>query len=244
MDLRISQLEGRLAELNDHGNHLRLLADLPKISEDERKAGIGGTVDEVDFSTAPDVNAVLNRLRATVSSAERELTLQVSSYREMTRQFESNRSKFAHLPAIRPMPGYYSHKGIGIRLHPVLNYYRPHEGLDIANDVGTSVHATADGVVTFTGRSGGLGIMVEIDHGYSYRTVYGHLSKTLVREGQRVKRGDLLARSGNTGLSSGPHLHYEVRLNGIAQNPLEYFFDDVSFDNELAGVLGAPAQQE
>ncbi len=222
---------------------MRLLADLPKISEDERQAGIGGTVDEVDFSTSPDVNALLNRLRSSVASAERELTMQVGSYRDMSKKFETNKTRFAHLPAIRPMQGYYSRRGIGIRLHPVLNYYRPHEGLDIANDVGSAVHATADGVVTFTGRSGGLGIMVEVDHGYSYHTVYGHLSKTLVREGQRVKRGDLIARSGNTGLSSGPHLHYEVRLNGIAQNPLEYFFEDITFGEELAGVLGAPAQQ-
>lgn len=244
VDQRIRHLEGRLAELNENGNHLRLLADLPKISEDERQAGIGGTVDEVDFSTSPDVNALLNRLRSSVASAERELTLQVGSYRDMSRKFEVNKARFAHLPAIRPMQGYYSRRGIGIRLHPVLNYYRPHEGLDIANDVGTAVHATADGVVTFTGRSGGLGIMVELDHGYSYHTVYGHLSKTLVREGQSVKRGDLIARSGNTGLSSGPHLHYEVRLNGIAQNPLDYFFEDISFGEELAGVLGAPAQQD
>ena len=243
VDQRIRHLEGRLAELNDRGNHLRLLADLPEISEDERQAGIGGSIDEVDFTTSPDVNSLLNRLRSSVASAERELTLQVGSYREMNQKFELNKARFAHLPAIRPMQGYYSRRGIGIRLHPVLNYYRPHEGLDIANDVGTPVHATADGVVTFTGRSGGLGIMVELDHGFSFHTVYGHLSKTLVREGQKVKRGDLVARSGNTGLSSGPHLHYEVRLNGIAQNPLEYFFEDLSFGEELAGVLAAPAQQ-
>lgn len=240
---RIQLLEGRLAEINNHGNHLRLLADMPTISEDERRAGIGGSVEEVDFTTSPDVNALLNRLRQSVGSAERELTLQMTSYRDISRQFETNKARFAHLPAIRPMEGYYSRRGIGLRLHPILNYYRPHEGLDIANDVGTAVYATGDGLVTFSGRSGGLGIMVEVDHGYSYRTVYGHLSKILVREGQRVRRGDLIARSGNTGLSSGPHLHYEVRLNGIAQNPLEYFLDDVPFDDDLAGVLSGPSER-
>jgi hypothetical protein len=238
---RIQQLEGRLAELNDHGNHLRLLADLPTISEDERQAGVGGAVDEVDFATSPDVSTLLNRLRNSVASAERELSLQVTSYRDMSAKFETNKARFAHLPAIRPMEGYYSRRGIGLRLHPILNYYRPHEGLDIANDVGTQVHATGDGVVSFAGRSGGLGIMVEVDHGFSYHTVYGHLSKVLVREGQRVKRGDVIARSGNTGLSSGPHLHYEVRLNGIAQNPLEYFLDDVPYEDDLAGVLSGPS---
>ena len=76
--------------------------------------------------------------------------------------------------------------------------------------------------------------MIEVNHGYSYRTIYGHLSRTLVREGQAVKRGDLIARSGNTGLSSGPHLHYEVRLNGIPQNPLDYFFDDIDYHAEIS----------
>jgi len=84
-----------------------------------------------------------------------------------------------------------------------------------------------NGVVDFSGRQGGYGLAVQVNHGFSYKTIFGHLSKILVHEGQRVKRGDLIARSGNTGLSNGPHLHYEVRYNGIAQNPSDYFFDDV-----------------
>jgi murein DD-endopeptidase MepM/ murein hydrolase activator NlpD len=114
-----------------------------------------------------------------------------------------------------------------MRLHPILNIYRMHEGIDIINEVGTSVYASADGTVDFTGRRGGYGLAVEINHGYSLKTLYGHLSKIVVREGQQVKRGELIARSGNTGLSNGPHLHYEVRINGVAQNPTEYFFDDI-----------------
>ena len=230
--VRIESLQRRLADLNETGNHLRLLVDLPKVDDDVRKAGTGGAIEVVDFSTSSDVSTMLNKLRSGMTIAERELQLQGVSYREMAKRQEENRARFGHLPAIRPMAGYYSRLGIGIRLHPILNIYRPHEGLDVANDVGTPVYASADGTVEFAGRSGGYGIMVELNHGYSYRTVYGHLSKVLVRDGQNVKRGELIARSGNTGLSSGPHLHYEVRLNGVAQNPLDYFFDDVDFHAE------------
>ncbi|MGB2869372.1 MAG: M23 family metallopeptidase [Bacteroidota bacterium] len=226
---RIEGLEQRLADLNDQGNQLRLLVDLPKIDEDIRKAGTGGSEERLDFTSSPDVNDLLNRLRSSVSKAEKELRLQYTSYDEVSKNYEKNKLRFAHLPAIKPMDGYYSKKGIGIRLHPVLNIYRQHEGLDIANDVGTPVYAAADGSVQYSGRDGGYGLMVEVNHGFSFKTLYAHLSKILVREGQQVRRGDLIGRSGNTGLSSGPHLHYEVRLNGVAQNPVDYFFDDINY---------------
>jgi murein DD-endopeptidase MepM/ murein hydrolase activator NlpD len=106
----------------------------------------------------------------------------------------------------------------------------PHEGLDIANDVGTPVYATGDGVVESAGRtSAGLGVTVVVNHGFGYTTVYGHLDRLLVRAGERVKRGALIARSGRTGIVTGPHLHYEVRYRGILQNPVDYFFDDIDY---------------
>jgi murein DD-endopeptidase MepM/ murein hydrolase activator NlpD len=181
----------------------------------------------VDFTSSASVNELLNNLRGTANQAERELQLQLASYDEINRAYKDNKIRFAHLPAIKPMEGFYSKHDFGMRLHPILNIYRMHEGIDIINEVGTSVYASADGTVDFTGRRGGYGLAVEINHGYSLKTLYGHLSKIVVREGQQVKRGELIARSGNTGLSNGPHLHYEVRINGVAQNPTEYFFDDI-----------------
>jgi len=217
--------------------------DLSRVPEDIRQAGIGGTRMDVDFNTSLDVRKELNALRTSMTIAEKELQLQFTSYREITDKYSENKARFAALPAIRPMNGYYSRQGPRVRLHPILNIYRRHEGIDIAADVGTPIYAPADGVVEFTGRSGGFGIAIEINHGYSHRTLYGHLSKTLVREGQRVKRGTLIARSGNTGLSSGPHLHYEVRKNGVPQNPLEYFFDDVDFIAEAGAPLPDDAME-
>jgi murein DD-endopeptidase MepM/ murein hydrolase activator NlpD len=102
-----------------------------------------------------------------------------------------------------------------MRRHPILKIVRMHEGVDIITDTGTSVFASGRGKVDFVGRRGGYGLTVEINHGFGYRTVYAHLSKTLVKSGQTIDRGHLIALSGNSGLSTGPHLHYEVHHNGI-----------------------------
>ena len=100
--------------------------------------------------------------------------------------------------------------------------------MDIINDVGTDVYATGDGEVVFSGHTAaGYGTVVEISHGYGFSSLYAHLSRVLVSRGQTVHRGDLIAKSGRTGLVSGPHLHYEVRRGGVKQNPVDYFFDDI-----------------
>jgi murein DD-endopeptidase MepM/ murein hydrolase activator NlpD len=225
---RLDVIQKQLHLLGNKGNELRLLTDLPKLDEDLQKVGVGGTDERVDFTSSPNVNTLLNNLRATANQAERELHLQAASYEAIGTAYDQNKIRFAHLPAIKPMDGFYNPHGFGMRLHPILNFVRKHEGIDIVNEVGTPIYASAEGTVDFVGRKGDYGLTLDINHGYSLKTLYGHLSKVLVREGQKIKRGDLIARSGNTGLSNGPHLHYEVRINGVAQNPAEYFFDDVS----------------
>jgi murein DD-endopeptidase MepM/ murein hydrolase activator NlpD len=227
---KLGGLERQLESLNDRGNEIRMMVDMPKIDEDTRKAGVGGAEERIEYGVSTDVNQMLVRLNTMASRADRELQLQYRSYEDVVKTYEENKLRFAHLPAIKPMEGYYSVHGFGPRLHPILRIIKPHEGLDIANDVGTPVYASADGVVEFAGRTrGGYGVIVELGHGYGYTSIYAHLSKIMVKEGQKVKRGDLIALSGRTGLVSGPHLHYEVRLNGIRQNPIDYFFDDVDY---------------
>jgi murein DD-endopeptidase MepM/ murein hydrolase activator NlpD len=225
---RLDVIQKQLQSLDNKGNELRLRADLPKIDEDLQKVGTGGTDERIDFTSSHNVNTLLNTLRATANQAERELQLQTTSYEAIGTAYEQNKVRFSHLPAIKPMDGFYNPHGFGMRLHPILNIVRKHDGLDIINEVGTPVYASAEGTIEFVGRKGDYGLAIDINHGYSLKTLYGHLSKVLVHEGQKVKRGDLIARSGNTGLSDGPHLHYEVRVNGVAQNPAYYFFDDVS----------------
>jgi murein DD-endopeptidase MepM/ murein hydrolase activator NlpD len=114
-------------------------------------------------------------------------------------------------------------------LHPILRINKMHTGIDIINDVGTPVKATGKGKVTFVGIKGGYGLTIEIDHGFGYQTIYAHLSAVNVREGQNVNRYQSIGKSGNSGLSSGPHLHYEVLHNGQNLNPSEFFFDEYSY---------------
>ena len=227
---RLQILQGRISTLVDQGNEVRLLVDLPKLDKDTREAGYGGTDDRLDFGLSGDISGMLNDLRRSVTKAEKEVELQQRSYRETAVKHDQNQALYASLPAIKPMEGFYSISGFGMRLHPIFRRMLPHEGLDIANDVGTPVYATGDGVVVSAGRTeAGLGIMAVIDHGFGYTTVYGHLDRVLVRSGERVKRGALIARSGRTGIATGPHLHYEVRLNGVLQNPVDHFFDDIDY---------------
>ena len=227
---RMDGLRTKLTALSDEGNHLRLLVDLPRLDMDTREAGIGGTDDRVDFGITGSVNRMLNDLRMNVTKAEKELQLQRTSYREAVSKYDENKEMYPCVPAIKPMEGFYSMNGYGMRYHPVFHQMLFHEGLDIANDVGTPVYATGDGVVENAGRtSAGLGVMIVLNHGYGYATVYGHLDRVLVRSGERVKRGALVARCGRTGIVTGPHLHYEVRLHGVLQNPVDYFFDDVDY---------------
>ncbi|MBM4168336.1 MAG: M23 family metallopeptidase [Ignavibacteria bacterium] len=236
---RIGTLEQRLAKLGESGNELRLLVDLPKIDDDVRKVGVGGAIDRAGLGFSPDAGKMMSEIHGMLDRTERELQLQTKSYNEVLSNYELNKVKFSHIPAIKPMEGYYIPYGFGMRLHPVLGIMKHHPGLDIANDVDTPVYASGNGIVRYAGRTGGgYGIMVEVDHGFGYTSAYAHLSKALVREGQQVKRGQLIARSGRTGLVSGPHLHYEVRLNGIRQNPLDFFFDDVSI-LEYRGQVGS-----
>jgi murein DD-endopeptidase MepM/ murein hydrolase activator NlpD len=114
-------------------------------------------------------------------------------------------------------------------MHPILKVKRRHPGIDFVADIGTPVYAPGKGRVIYVGRRGGYGLEIEIDHGFGYRTRYAHLSKSFVKRGKRVSRGDLIAKTGNSGLSTGPHLHYEVSHSGKKLNPSQFFFDDFGF---------------
>jgi murein DD-endopeptidase MepM/ murein hydrolase activator NlpD len=226
---KMAAVQGALEKLSDRGNELRVAVDLKRIDDDTRGAATGGSVSPVvNAFLSGEAREVLANTSDLIDQLEREVKLQQSSYEEITKKMEYNKGLFAHMPAIKPMKGPYSINSFGMRIHPVLHVYKMHEGVDIISDVGTNVYATGDGVVRFSGRtSGGYGVVVEIAHGYGYTTLYAHLSRVLVRVGQAVKRGELIAKSGRSGLVSGPHLHYEVRYQGRKQNPVDYFFDDV-----------------
>jgi len=132
---------------------------------------------------------------------------------------------FDHVPSIMPTFGVFT-SGFGYRRDPFTGRIKLHEGLDIAGPVGTPVYATADGVVVKAEWHHGYGKLVEIDHGYGFRTRYGHLHQIYVHVGQKVKRGQKIGALGNTGRSTGPHLHYEVRINGAPKNPIRFILPE------------------
>jgi murein DD-endopeptidase MepM/ murein hydrolase activator NlpD len=241
---QMAGIEKTLDRLAAKGNDLRIATDLTALDEDTRTAAVGGIPE-------PAMNAFLTGEAATILSdaqkmiekLSREVKLQQTSYEEITHRMEHNKEFFAHLPAVKPMAGPYSVHGFGMRVHPVLGVYRMHTGVDIIGDVGNSIYAAGDGTVRFAGRTqGGYGVVVEINHGYGYSTLYAHCSSVLVRPGRVVKRGELIAKSGRSGLVSGPHLHYEVRRNGTRLNPVDYFFDDVDAARYRTLLANAGAQ--
>lgn len=156
---------------------------------------------------------------------------QSRSFDFLRSQASTLRERSSHIPAIQPV----SEKnlramasGYGYRRDPIYGTAKFHEGMDFSAPVGTPVYATGDARVQSAGWHSGYGNLIELDHGYHYLTRYAHLSEILVRPGQTVRRGDLIGRVGNTGKSTGPHLHYEVRLNGVAQNPVHYYYYDLT----------------
>lgn len=234
----MKDLEATLNLLNEQGNRLRLLVDLPRLDNATASAGTGGAPPE----PVPDFNSgaaaqVLSSAASTLRQVGSQLKVQEESYRQIVKKYEYNKAYFAALPALKPMEGFYSAGEFGLRMHPILGIFKTHEGLDIVNDVGTPVMAAGDGIVEMAGQSGGgYGNAVVLRHGYGYQTMYAHLSKVLVRPGEHVVRGQIIAKSGKTGLVSGPHLHYEVRYNGVCKNPTDYFFDDIKILDSRARV--------
>lgn len=157
------------------------------------------------------------------------LSAQTHSLEELERIAGKKSDMLNCIPAIRPLKNMYSvTSGFGRRYHPILKVLRAHTGVDITAPKGTPVYATADGTVTSENPGGGYGISVVISHGYSYKTLYAHLSKKAVKPGQKVKRGQLIGYVGSTGMSSGSHLHYEVRKNDTPVNPVYYFNADIT----------------
>ena len=164
--------------------------------------------------------ALPGRLGSLMSEAER----QEKSLRELQEYFDDRQSLLASTPSVLPTHGWLT-SDFGVRLDPVTAERRMHEGLDVASAFGQEVQAPSDGTVVFKGWEGGYGNVLVIDHGYGVKTRSGHLSQILVGLGDRVRRGTPIASVGNTGKSTGPHLHYEVRVNGIPENPRKFILE-------------------
>src|SRR6266576_1886523 len=237
----IQRLRERLVGLRDTMNvigereqALRLLAGLSPIDKDVQQAGIGGPSGqwfERDSLAAAGPNGKQAlAARVDMDQLTRRANILVRSLNEAYDSASSQRSRYAAMPSIMPTKGWLTSAFARERVHPILHLARPHEGIDVSAPMGMEIEAPASGVITNVAWVEGYGNMLTIDHGYGLVTRYAHCSKILVVRGQRVKRGEHIANVGSTGLSTGPHLHYEVWVNGKPVNPLKYVLPDAIVD--------------
>lgn len=232
----ITDIENQLESISQLDNEMyRTILGLDPVTEDLRMAGTGGSdaYSEYDYYSE-DTAAILRSTASKLDRLERRLGVQKVSFAEVKKYYSTNRERLKSIPAIRPVNGIII-SGYGMRIHPVLRYKRMHEGIDFRADIATDVYATGDGVIKFAGRNGTFGNLIEIDHGFGFVTRYAHLSSFVnnLKAGQEVKRGELIGFTGNSGLTEGPHLHYEVLVNNRPIDPLNYLIADVTPEEYL-----------
>jgi len=225
---QMSELYSEIEYLANKENDLRLSVNLEPLSEEEKTFGIGGSA-FIDFSntTLNEVKSFIDEADNSISVLKSKVVLTKNNYSKIEESLNDNLELFKSIPAILPANGLIGDR-FGMRNHPILKIRRMHTGIDIVVNTGAEIYASGDGKVIRAGTSGGYGVTIEIDHGFGYTSLYAHLSKMKVKKGQTVKRGEVIGLSGQTGrLATGPHLHYEVKHNGVHLNPKNFIFNDI-----------------
>ena len=234
MRTRLAGLHDTLATFSQRAQELRVLAGLTPTDSGVQQAGIGGPAgawsERDSLSTSGHDGAQALAARTDVDQLIRRANILVHSVNEAYDSLSSHQARFAATPSIMPTRGWLTGAFAQERVHPILHLARPHEGIDVSAPMGAEIEAPAAGVVTEVGWEDGYGNVLTIDHGFGVVTRYAHCSKILVGRGARVKRGQRIALVGSTGLSTGPHLHYEVWVNGKPVNPIHYVMPDAIVD--------------
>ena len=221
----VVDMKAQMAHLKDLSEKLTSMAGMGGRGKRSQFLGMGGSsemsrinLDELGKKTHKEQ---IEQMTQELDGLKSDAAQQEASLAKLTSYFEHRNSVQSATPGSWPMRGFITSE-FGYRTSPIYGSRQFHEGLDIANSVGTPVAATANGTVTETGYNSGYGRFVKIQHGFGMVTLYGHLSRATVTQGQRVKKGEIIGASGNTGSSTGPHLHYEVWVNGVPTNPRKY----------------------
>jgi murein DD-endopeptidase MepM/ murein hydrolase activator NlpD len=224
---KIDQINKKVAELKEFETKIKIMVNLDTGEEDNQFLGIGGSdfsLLETEEASGKASQKLLSLMHKSIDNLNTEILVQKQEKTELFTFLENQKSMFSCTPSITPAEGWVSSR-FGYRVSPFTNKKEFHSGVDISSRVGTDILSPADGVVASVDKSDGLGINVTINHGYGFKTIYGHLSKPLVKKGQSVKRGQTIALMGNTGRSTGSHLHYEVHLNEVPVNPERYILN-------------------
>lgn len=228
---KIDRLENEMSHLREFDVRLRTAAGLEVKEGSGSFFGVGGT--DTVSSRALVVAAVAHQTPSTdnltreLDRLGQEMGDRSRSFQNLIEQLEAKRDILASTPTIWPVKGWLT-AGFGQRRSPFTGLRQMHEGVDISNTVGTAVIAPADGIISYAGPLGGFGNVISINHGHKISTFYAHLQQQKVSQGQRVKRGDLVALVGTTGRATGPHLHYEIQVNGTPVDPSKYVIDPES----------------
>ncbi len=223
----INSLKLELVGLNNFENKLRIIANIEKKNEQDSLFGVGGSIPEDIVAQIPlskKHNSLMREMHEQINQLDLATTNQNNGFESLFKYIKEQQNILASTPAIRPAAGWTTSK-FGYRTSPFTGRREFHKGFDIANRKGTPIIATANGTVTFTGKKGAYGKVVIIDHGHGMVTRYAHTEKMLVKRNDKVKRGDTIALLGSTGRSTGPHVEYEVHLNGILTNTEKYILD-------------------
>lgn len=239
IDSRMTAAINVMDDLAERDNNLyRVIMQLDPLTASKRYSGLDRLPDPNRVASYNDKDLV-NSVTARLKLFERQVYVQSLSFSELADAISQNHDRLSHIPSIQPI----SEKdmtqmasGYGYRIDPIYGTSKHHDGMDFASPTGTPVYATGDAEVLDAGWNSGYGNLVELNHGYNYTTRYAHLSKINVAAGQKVKRGDLIGYVGSTGKSTGSHLHYEVRFKGVPQNPVNYYFQDLTPEEYAAMV--------
>lgn len=231
MDTRVKTINERMKALEVRDNDLRVYVNLPKIDEGTWNVGAGGSYSHNEYELrflSKETGDQAMVIQMLLDKLERQLQLANKSQQDIETAARDRKMLLAHTPSIQPVPGRIGER-FGMRLDPFIDKVKHHDGIDIPAEVGTKIFAPADGVVEkiqnrYT-RHKGYGRYLIIDHGNGYKTKYAHLERSLVKLGQKVKRWQPVAEVGNTGRSTGPHLHYEVLYHNRPVDPVKFIFN-------------------
>lgn len=229
---RLAQVQSVVTDLQDRDDNIyRVIFESEPIPSSVRKAGFGGA-DRYEKFEGYKNSEIIKSTTQKLDMITSQLYVQSKSYDEVFELAKKKENMMASIPAIQPISNkklrrigsYY-----GYRTDPFYKVTKFHEGIDFTASVGTEIYATGDGTVVSVERSrGGYGNCIIVNHGFGYQTLYAHLSKMDVRRGQKVTRGQVIGRVGNTGKSTAPHLHYEVHKGTKSIDPINYFFNDIT----------------
>ena len=229
---KVKTLQEQMAELEKRDNEVYRSIFEANPLPDSARAKVIEKKKELDKVTIMNDNVLGKDIAEQLNNITARIAYQVQSYDGISKLISNQDVKLASIPAIQPVSNKQLNRiasGFGMRIDPVYGTPKMHKGLDFTAPQGTPIYATGNGVVSESGYSeSGFGNHVEINHGYGYETVYGHMVKVKVRKGKKVKRGEVIGWVGSTGKSTGPHCHYEVHINGNAVDPVYFFYNDLN----------------